>query len=197
MRTSALPAAASCRRTCFILARSTARRSSPGENRSKSSTKPPPGRAPWRCFPRMAARPSVADDFCRPAKARRLAARAAAPMGRLLAGAVGYGKSCSSIASLPSACRRAAKARAGPTCSSCSSPIGCSRPAANGGCIANGSSPARLPISSAATSASPNSTSSTACHDRLLEYKEALFQHLGRALAGICSMPASTCCSTI
>jgi len=96
----------------------------------------------------------------RPASCRRCgsAGRASgAPAGS----PASYGASCNSTVSGPIACRQAAKERAGTTCCECWRRIGSSRRAANGACIASGSSTARWLICSAPTLASPRRTSST------------------------------------
>ena len=95
--------------------------------------------------------------------ARKLAAQmqAGSASGAPAGSPASYDASCNSTASGQIACRQAAKERAGTTCCECWRRIGLSRRAANGGCIASGSSTARWLICSAPTLASPRRTSFT------------------------------------
>ena len=132
------------------------------------------------------------EDRCEGIAAGRLdrsveALAASASVGRGNGAPAGWrcrcGRSCSSIGSGPSGCRRAARARVGIRNCSCWSPIACSAgPRAatggNGGCIGNGSSGRRWPICWAADFGLAEIHKLYRCHDRLLEHKQALFDHL-------------------
>ena len=148
----------------FSVMSSTSERSAPprprrGERRSKSSTRTPGARARSPYSRRIAARsstmPTSSACVCRRCGfvVRASGARAGSPAS--------CGASCNSTVSGPSVCRQAAKGRAGTTCCRCWRRIGSYRPAASGGCTANGSSTAPWRTCSAAISASPRRTSST------------------------------------
>ena len=77
-----------------------------------------------------------------------------------------------------SGCCPPARARAWIRCCSCWWCIGCSRRAANGGCIGTGLSAARSADLLGADAALADIHTLYACHDRLLEHKQAVFDHL-------------------
>ena len=111
-RTSVLQVAASCSVTFCIWARSIPRRPRCGARPSRCSTRTRGIRGRWRCSPRIAAPPS------RPTRRScSFACRTCGYAGRANGAPVGWpgscGRRCSWIASGPTACRRAARARDG------------------------------------------------------------------------------------
>ena len=112
------------------------------------------------------------------AAAQRDAASPAAPVGRLLARRRSVARTAARSLLGRAPAGKPQGHALGSTCCKCWRPIGSSRRAANGGCIANGSSTAPWPISSAPTSASPKRTSSTPATTCCIAHKQALFSHL-------------------
>ena len=99
-------------------------------------------------------------------------------MGRLLVGADRCGRSCSSIGSGPSACRRAARARAGIRSCSCWSPIACWRPGSEWRLHREWFERTALADLLGGDFGLAEIHKLYRCHDRLLEHKQALFDHL-------------------